>query len=70
MTATLDPSFLFKLRPVTEAAARVALDWFGRNKKDEADGAAVAAMRAALNGLGVNGRVVIGEGEKDKAPLL
>jgi len=70
MSAALDPSFLFKLRPVTEAAARAALEWFARNKKDEADGAAVAAMRAALNGLGVNGRVVIGEGEKDKAPLL
>jgi fructose-1,6-bisphosphatase II len=70
MSAALDPSFLFKLRPVTEAAACAALAWFGRNKKEEADGAAVAAMRAALNGLGVNGRVVIGEGEKDKAPLL
>ena len=70
MVAALDPSFLFRLRPVTEAAARAALDWFGRAKKEEADGAAVAAMRAALNGLGVNGQVVIGEGEKDKAPLL
>lgn len=70
MAAALDPAFLFKLRPVTEAAARAALEWFGRNKKEEADGEAVTAMRAALNSLGVNGRVVIGEGEKDKAPLL
>src|ERR1041385_8131477 len=70
MSVALDPAFMLRLRPVTEAAARAALDWFGRNKKEDADGAAVAAMRAALNNLGVKGRVGIGEGEKDKAPLL
>src|SRR5690606_32366897 len=47
-----------------------AYDWVGRSKKEEGDGAAVEAMRKALGCINVNAVVMIGEGEKDKAPLL
>jgi len=62
--------FPFALRLVTEAAALAAYDWVGRSKKEEGDGAAVEAMRKALGCINVNAVVMIGEGEKDKAPLL
>lgn len=62
--------FPFALRLVTEAAALAAHDWSGRSQKEAADGAAVDAMRAALGRLGINAVVMIGEGEKDHAPLL
>jgi len=55
---------------VTEAAALAASRWVGRGDKIGADGAAVAAMRAVLSTVGMNGVVVIGEGEKDQAPML
>ncbi len=55
---------------VTEAAALAASRWVGRGDKIGADGAAVAAMRAVLSTVGMNGVVVIGEGEKDDAPML
>ncbi len=55
---------------VTEAAALAASRWVGRGDKIGADGAAVAAMRAVLSTVGMNGVVVIGEGEKDHAPML
>ena len=54
----------------TEAAALAASRWVGRGDKIGADGAAVAAMRAVLATVGMNGVVVIGEGEKDEAPML
>src|SRR5204863_5548730 len=44
--------------------------WMGRGDKEAADGAAVDAMRAVLNGVSMDGIVVIGEGEKDEAPML
>jgi fructose-1,6-bisphosphatase II len=55
---------------VTEAAAHAAARWMGRGNKDAADQAAVDAMRQALDGVDMHGVVVIGEGEKDEAPML
>ncbi len=55
---------------VTEAAAMAAARWMGRGDKEGADGAAVDAMRVVLGGVPMNGVVVIGEGEKDEAPML
>lgn len=64
------PQFIYELRNVTEAAARAAWDWIGRGDKERGDGAAVDAMRTALNRLPFQGVVVIGEGAKDEAPDL
>lgn len=64
------PLFTYGLRNITEAAARAAYDWIGRGDKNQADHAAVEAMRSELNRLPIDGVVVIGEGEKDEAPLL
>ncbi len=64
------PLFAYGLRTVTEAAALAAYEWIGRGDKESGDGAAVEAMRDALNRLPVKGTVVIGEGEKDEAPAL
>jgi fructose-1,6-bisphosphatase II len=55
---------------VTEAAAMAAGRWMGRGDKDGADGAAVRAMRVVLSTVSMDGVVVIGEGEKDHAPML
>jgi len=55
---------------VTEAAAVAASAWMGRGDKLAADGAAVDAMRRVLSTVRMNGLVIIGEGEKDKAPML
>ncbi len=55
---------------VTEAAAMAASRWMGRGDKNGADGAAVDAMRVVLDTVSMDGIVVIGEGEKDKAPML
>jgi fructose-1,6-bisphosphatase II / sedoheptulose-1,7-bisphosphatase len=55
---------------VTEAAALAASKWMGLGDEDAADQAAVDAMRKALNSLNIQGTVVIGEGERDKAPML
>ncbi len=55
---------------VTEAAAIAASRWMGRGNEKAADQAAVDAMRQALNGLEIDGTVVIGEGERDEAPML
>ena len=54
----------------TEAAALAGGRWLGRGDKNAADGAAVEAMRFVLNGVSMDGVVVIGEGEKDEAPML
>lgn len=69
--ATYDPegTALHLLRG-TQAAARACLPWVGRGDKEAADRAAVEAMREALADVPGRGRVVIGEGEKDKAPML
>lgn len=55
---------------VTEAAALASSRWVGRGDETQADQAAVTAMRSSLNSILINGRVVIGEGERDKAPML
>lgn len=55
---------------VTEAAALAGYKWLGRGDKNAADNAAVHAMRIMLNQVDINGRIVIGEGEIDKAPML
>src|SRR6201994_3996242 len=55
---------------VTEAAAMAAARWMGRGDKEGADGVAVDAMRIVLGGVPMDGIVVIGEGEKDEAPML
>jgi fructose-1,6-bisphosphatase II len=54
----------------TEAAALAAARWVGRGDKEAADGAAVDAMRLLINTVAMDGIVVIGEGEKDEAPML
>jgi fructose-1,6-bisphosphatase II len=55
---------------LTEAAALAAGRWVGRGDKNAADGAAVDAMRGLISTVAMNGVVVIGEGEKDQAPML
>lgn len=55
---------------VTEAAAMAAGRWMGRGDKEAADGAAVDAMRQVFDSVGIDGTVVIGEGEMDEAPML
>src|ERR1700753_656932 len=59
-----------ELARVTEAAAMAAARWVGRGDKNGADGAAVNAMRLLINSVSMKGVVVIGEGEKDEAPML
>jgi fructose-1,6-bisphosphatase II len=65
-----DRNLAMELVRVTEAAAMAAGRWVGRGDKFGADGAAVNAMRALIGTVGMNGVVVIGEGEKDNAPML
>ncbi|HEY3723846.1 MAG TPA: class II fructose-bisphosphatase [Acidimicrobiia bacterium] len=65
-----DRNLAMDLARATEAAALAAGRWFGRGDKNGADGAAVDAMRLVLNSVPMDGVVVIGEGEKDEAPML
>src|SRR5207253_7303251 len=65
-----DRNIAMELVRVTEAAAMAAARWIGRGDKEEADQAAVDAMRFVLDSVAMRGVVVIGEGEKDKAPML
>jgi len=74
-TAAAEPSapdrnLALELARVTEAAAMAAGRWVGRGDKNGADGAAVSAMRQLISTVSMNGVVVIGEGEKDHAPML
>lgn len=68
--AALDRIFVLELVRVTEAAAVAAAKLIGRGNEKDADSAAVNAMREALNGVQMEGVVVIGEGERDEAPML
>lgn len=68
--AVPDRNMALELVRGTEAAAMAAGRWMGRGDKNAVDGAAVHAMRNMLNSVSMNGVVVIGEGEKDKAPML
>src|SRR5829696_4647861 len=65
-----DRNLALELVRVTEAAALAASGWVGRGEKEKADGAAVDAMRLVLDTVRMDGTVVIGEGEKDEAPML
>jgi fructose-1,6-bisphosphatase II len=65
-----DRNLALELVRVTEAAALAAARWVGRGEKESADGAAVDAMRLMLDTVPMDGLVVIGEGEKDEAPML
>ena len=65
-----DRNLALELVRVTEAAALAASRYLGRGDKNEADGAAVEAMRVVLQSVPMDGIVVIGEGEKDEAPML
>jgi fructose-1,6-bisphosphatase II / sedoheptulose-1,7-bisphosphatase len=66
----LDRNLALDAVRVTEAAALAASRWMGRGDERAADQAAVDAMRGALNVLDIKGTVVIGEGERDEAPML
>src|SRR3569832_1482323 len=66
----LDRAFALEAVRVTEAAAIAAFAQIGRGNEHDADQAAVEAMRAAFNVLPIDGTVVIGEGERDEAPML
>ena len=66
----LDRNLALDLVRVTEAAAMAAGRWVGRGDKEGGDGAAVDAMRKLINSIPMRGVVVIGEGEKDNAPML
>jgi fructose-1,6-bisphosphatase II len=65
-----DRNLALELVRVTETAALAAAPWVGRGDKDQADGAAVKAMRTMINTVDMSGVVIIGEGEKDNAPML
>ena len=66
----VDRNLALELARVTEAASLMAARWMGKGDKNQADGAAVDAMRSVLNSLQFDGIVVIGEGAKDEAPML
>jgi fructose-1,6-bisphosphatase II len=70
MSQPPDRNLALELVRVTEAAAMGAARWVGRGDKEAADQAAVDSMRLMLDTVAMNGVVVIGEGEKDKAPML
>ena len=70
MTATLDAHLVLEATRVTEAAAVAAWRLAGRGDEKAADQAAVDAMRRAFNALSIDGVIVIGEGERDEAPML
>src|SRR5687767_12734134 len=69
-TSAPDRNLALELVRVTEAAALAAARWVGRGEKESADQAAVDAMRFTLHAVPMDGIVVIGEGEKDEAPML
>ncbi|MCL4364557.1 class II fructose-bisphosphatase [Patescibacteria group bacterium] len=66
----MDRNLALEFVRVTEAAAIASAHWVGRGEKNKADGAAVEAMRKRFNLVDFKGTVVIGEGEKDEAPML
>jgi len=70
LVTTLDSSLALDLVRTTEAAALAAARWVGRGDKNAADQAAVDGMRLLFNAVPMDGIVVIGEGEKDQAPML
>lgn len=69
-SSPINSSFDLDFLSVTEAAALACARWVGKGKRDEADDAACTAMRETLNELPICGTIVIGEGERDEAPML
>ncbi len=65
-----EPNLGFDLVRVTEAAALASARWLGKGEKEQGDQAAVDAMRLSFANVTIAGRIVIGEGEKDQAPML
>lgn len=70
MSEAPEKNLALDLARVTEAAALASARWLGRGDKEAGDGAAVDAMRISFASLPIDGTVVIGEGEKDHAPML
>lgn len=70
MAQSPDRNIALELARVTESGALAASRWMGRGDKEGADGAAVEAMRLMLSTVSMDGTVIIGEGEKDEAPML
>ncbi len=70
MSTAPDRNLALELVRVTESGALAASRWMGRGDKEGADGAAVHAMRTMLSTVDMDGLVIIGEGEKDEAPML
>jgi fructose-1,6-bisphosphatase II len=70
VSAEISRNLALELVRVTEAGALASARWMGRGDKNSADGAAVEAMRLSLGKIEMDGVVVIGEGEKDEAPML
>ncbi|HYO48436.1 MAG TPA: class II fructose-bisphosphatase [Chloroflexia bacterium] len=70
MAEEMQRNLALELARVTEAAAMAAVRWMGRGDKNGSDQAAVDAMRSMLDRIDMDGVVVIGEGEKDEAPML
>ena len=66
----MDRNLALEFVRVTEAAAIEAAKWIGKGDKNAADKAATEAMRSRFNSVSMNGTVVIGEGERDEAPML
>ncbi len=66
----MERTYVLEYARVTEAAAMACYPWIGRGLKNEADAAAVEAMRRAFDRVPARGRIVIGEGEMDEAPML
>ena len=67
---TIDQKYIDKFITVTSKAALASFNFVGKKDKIAADKAAVDSMRSELNQLDINGQIVIGEGELDKAPML
>lgn len=68
--AIIDRSLTLEIVRVTERAAVAAAEWRGKGDEKAADAAAVEAMRAEMSNVHIEGRIVIGEGERDEAPML
>lgn len=66
----MDRNLALEFVRVTEAAALSAGRWIGRGREKEADAAAVESMRTAFDSIHIDARIVIGEGERDEAPML
>lgn len=70
MTEAPEKNLALDIVRITEAAALASARWLGRGDKEAGDGAAVDAMRIGFSSMHINGTVIIGEGEKDHAPML